>query len=82
MAKYLLMKKVSENEVTVVYQFGPNEDRMGVIEFNKNEQRFAVIKSVDDGIISNGTYEKWAAGKIARVKREDRPFPAVMSVEA
>ena len=35
MAVYLLMKKISEDEKTVVYQFRPNEKTIGKIEFNK-----------------------------------------------
>ena len=82
MAKYLLMKKVSENNEAVVYEFGPDEKAMGTIEFNKAEQRFLVLESVNDGLISNKTYEDWAAQRIIRAAREDGAFPAAMSVEA
>ena len=82
MAKYLLMKKVSENNEAVVYKFGPDEKTMGTIEFSKAEQRFLVLESVNDGLISNKAYEDWAAQRIIRAAREDGAFPDTMSVEA
>ncbi|MCL2719700.1 MAG: hypothetical protein FWE14_13090 [Lachnospiraceae bacterium] len=54
---------------------------MGVIEYCKIEQKFFVLESVDDGKISNNSYEKWATERIVKALRVGT-FPKAMSVEA
>lgn len=40
---------------------------MGIIEFNKINKEFRIQESVNDGIISNKAYERWAAEKIVKL---------------
>lgn len=35
MAVYVLMNKIEDNKEKVIYEFGPNEKTMGIIEFEK-----------------------------------------------
>lgn len=82
MAVYILMIKLEENEEKVVYKFGPNESHMGIIEFNKLKREFTIQASVNDGILSNKAYERWAAEKIAKLMyKEDGIFPKTITVE-
>lgn len=82
MAVFVLMIKMENNEEKVVYKFGPNEEHMGIIEFNKVNREFNIRESVNDGIISNKAYERWAAEKIVKLMyKEGGEFPEVTSVE-
>ncbi|MBA3925684.1 hypothetical protein [Listeria rustica] len=82
MAVYVMMIKEMENDKKVVYKFGPNEDKLGEIEFDKKTRKFEIAEKVDDDNISNEAYERWAAERIVRVvAREDGKFPERMSVE-
>ena len=82
MAVYVLMIKLEDNEEKVVYKFGPNEKHMGVIEFNKIKKEFNILESVNDGVLSNKAYERWAAEKIAKLMyKEDEKFPEIIAVE-
>ncbi|MBD5135836.1 MAG: hypothetical protein HDT39_07725 [Lachnospiraceae bacterium] len=82
MAVYVLMNKIEDNKEKVVYEFGPNENTMGIIEFNKIEKSFSVIKNVSDDTSINTAYERWAAEKIAKIMyRGNGEFPDVTSVE-
>lgn len=82
MAAFVLMIKLEDNEEKVIYKFGPNEQHMGIIEFNKMNKMSNVRESVNDGILSNKAYERWAAEKIVKLMyKEGGEFPAVTSVE-
>ena len=82
MAVYVLMIKLEDNEEKVVYKFGPNEKHMGVIEFNKIKKEFNILDSVNDGVLSNKAYERWAAEKIAKLMyKENGKFPNTTAVE-
>lgn len=82
MAVYVLMKKIKDNEKKVVYKFGPNDNLMGIIEFDKNQKTFNIIKKVSDDISMNKAYEKWAAEKIVKIMyRENGIFPNETAVE-
>lgn len=82
MAVFVVMTKMEDNEEKVVYKFGPNEEYMGIIEFDKVNKVFNIRESVNDGIISNKAYERWAAEKIVKLMyKEDGVFPEVTSVE-
>lgn len=82
MAAFVLMIKLEDNEEKVIYKFGPNEQHMGIIEFNKINREFNVRESVNDGILSNKAYERWVAEKIVKLMyREGGEFPGVTSVE-
>lgn len=66
MAVYVLIKKISEDEDSVKYNFGPNEEKMGVIEFNRKTNKFYILEQVNDGLISNEAYENWTIQKLVR----------------
>lgn len=81
MAIYLIMNKIEDNKEKVVYEFGPNEKTMGIIEFNKIEKSFSIKKTASDDSI-NKLYERCAAEKIAKkMYREGGDLPDVMYVE-
>lgn len=66
----------------MVYNLGPNEEHMGIIEFDKATDKFSILQSPDDGIISNKTYERWAAEKITKILyKENGIFPEATVVE-
>lgn len=82
MAAYVLMIKLEDDEDKVVYKFGPNKKHMGIIEFNKKRKTFDIRESVNDGIISDKAYERWAAERIAKIMyKEGGVFPQTTSVE-
>lgn len=82
MAVYVLMIKLEDSEQKVIYKFGPNEKHMGVIEYDKITDKFNILQSVDDGIISNKAYERWATEKIAKmIYKENSNFPETAVVE-
>ncbi|MBO5144817.1 MAG: hypothetical protein J6C19_04690 [Lachnospiraceae bacterium] len=82
MAAFVLMIKMEDNEEKVVYQFGPSEKHLGIIEFHKVNKVFHIRKSVNDGILSNEAYERWAAEKIVKIMyREEGKFPDITTVE-
>ena len=82
MAAYVKMIKKYDDDKRVIYRFGPDEDLMGEIEFDKEEKTFNIIKQVNDSRRKNETYERWAAEKIIRIMiKNDGQFPDVTSVE-
>ncbi|MCM1467516.1 MAG: hypothetical protein NC086_05160 [Alistipes sp.] len=82
MAVYILMKKIMYDDEKVIYKFGPNEKQMGIIEFDKKSGKFNVTERVNDGILSNKAYERWAAEKIVKLMyKEGGIFPDTTSVE-
>jgi len=82
MAAYIKMIKELEDDKKVVYRFGPNDNQMGLIEFDKQEKEFKVLKHVNDSVHSNETYERWAAIQIVRLMITHKGrFPDVTSVE-
>lgn len=82
MAIFLIMNKIEDNKDKVVYEFGPNEKSMGVVEYNKIEDRFSVKKKFGDSASLSMLYERCAAEKIAKIiRRENGEFPDVTFVE-
>lgn len=82
MAAYVKMIKIFDDQRKVIYQFGPNEDQMGEIEFDKKTKKFRVLKQVNDIRISNQAYEIWASQQIIKIMyRNNGEFPDVTSVE-
>lgn len=82
MAVYMKMIKKFDDKERVIYQFGPNENQMGKIEFDKREKTFNILKPVNDARISNQAYENWAAEKIIKLMvKNNGQFPDVTSVE-
>ena len=82
MAVYVKMIKMFDDEKRVIYQFGPNENKMGEIEFSKEEKSFIILKHVNDSKISNQAYENWASEQIIKIMfRMNGQFPDITSVE-
>lgn len=82
MAVYVKMIKKYDDENKVIYQFGPNENLMGEIEFDKEKKIFNVLKQVNDSRISNEAYENWVTEQIIKIMfRNNGQFPDVTSVE-
>ena len=82
MAAYVKMIKMLEDDKRVIYQFGPNENQMGEIEFDKEEKSFRILKQVNDSRISNQSYENWASQQIIKIMyKNNGRFPDVTSVE-
>ena len=76
------MIKKFDDDRKVIYQFGPNENQMGEIEFDKEKKIFNILKQVNDLKISNQAYENWASEQIIKVVfRNNGRFPEVTSVE-
>ena len=79
---YVKMIKKIDDEKRVIYQFGPDENQMGEIEFDKVKKIFHILKQVNDLQISNQAYENWAAQQIMKIMfRNNGEFPDVTSVE-
>jgi len=50
MAIYVLIRKKEENDSAVKYEFGPTEERLGVLEIAKDSGEVSVLTEVpDDG---------------------------------
>lgn len=82
MAAYVKMIKKYDDEKTVIYQFGPDENQMGEIEFDKKRKKFKILKQVNDIRISNQAYERWASQQIIKIMyRNNGECPDVTSVE-
>lgn len=82
MAVYVKMIKKFEDEKRVVYQFGPDEEQMGEIEFDKEKRIFNILHQINDLGISNQAYENWASEQIVKIMfRNNGQFPDVTSVE-
>ena len=82
MAVYVKMIKMFDDEKRVIYQFGPNENQMGEIEFDKVKKIFNVLKHIKDSKISNQAYENWTSEQIIKIMyRNKGQFPDVTSVE-
>lgn len=82
MAAYVKMIKKFDDDEKVIYQFGPDEKKMGEIQFNKENKEFHILKQINDLHISNEAYEKWVSEQIIKIMyREKGKFPNVTSVE-
>jgi len=82
MAVYVKMIKLFDDEKRVIYQFGPNENQMGEIEFDKEKRNFNILKHIEDSKISKQAYENWATEQIIKIMfRNNGQFPDVTSVE-
>ena len=79
---YVKMIKKEDDDKSVIYRFGPNENQMGEIEFNKEKKLFNVLKKVDDSKISNLSYETWVMEHSIKMDyRNNGTFPDATSVE-
>ena len=83
MAVYILLLKDYEDDEKVIYKYGPNEDTMGKIEYNKKCNKFIEIEPIIKEGISNDFYIKRVAQKLALISvRENGIFPEKTSIES
>ncbi|WP_342514046.1 hypothetical protein MKY34_04600 [Sporosarcina sp. FSL K6-1522] len=76
MASYILLLKEYEDNETVVYRFGPNENIMGKIELNKLTERFLELEVIPDKNFPSKFYFDRAAQRLAVcLVKEDGVFP-------
>ncbi|KEO84822.1 hypothetical protein [Tumebacillus flagellatus] len=83
MASYVLLIKEHEDETSVIYKFGPNEQVMGKIELNKETRKFSELESLPDPSIPSAFYFDRAAQRLAVCfVREGGKFPDRTSFES
>lgn len=83
MASYVLLLKDHEDDETVVYRFGPNEDIMGKIKLNKITKKFTELESLPDPNIPNKFYFDRAAQRlVVCLVREGGKFPERTAFES
>lgn len=83
MATYVLLLKEYEDNETVVYRFGPNENTMGTIELNKITRKFSELEAVPGSNFPSKFYYDRAAQRLAVcLVREDGVFPGRTTFES
>ena len=83
MAVYVLLLKEYEDEEKLIYKYGPNEEILGKIQYDKKLDKIIEIKSIVKEGVSNEFYFRRAAQKIAVMsKMEDNIFPDIISIES
>lgn len=76
MSAYVLLMKDQEDDNKVVYRFGPNEDKTGIIEFDKINVVFKELAPVPDVAESTSNhYFTYAAKRLSSIIRKGEPFP-------
>ncbi|MEK3806083.1 hypothetical protein MHB63_05755 [Bacillus sp. FSL H8-0547] len=65
MASYVLLIKEYEDDETVVYKFGPNEEIMGKIKLIKINRKFSELESLPDQNFPTKFYFDRAAQRLA-----------------
>lgn len=83
MASYVLLLKEYEDDETVVYRFGPNENIMGKIELNKFTRKFSELEVLPDNNFPSTFYYERAAQRLAVcLVREGGVFPERTAFES
>lgn len=83
MAVYVLLLKEYEDEEKVIYKYGPNEEILGKIQYDKKLDKIIEIKPIVKEGVSNEFYFRRAAQKIAVMsKMEGNIFPNIISRES
>lgn len=76
MASYVLLLKEKETEGEVVYKFGPDEQHLGKIKYDKKTRMLSELIPVLDSIHKPKFYFDRAARRIARcILEENGEFP-------
>ncbi|MGG1556415.1 hypothetical protein [Paenibacillus ferrarius] len=73
MATYVILLKKFEDEKRVVYKFGPTEDNLGEIEFNKETEEFIELMGIQRDPQRHDFMR--AVSVIARCYKEGKGFP-------
>lgn len=66
MASFVLLIKESEDENSIIYKFGPDEQIMGRIEFDKKTEIFNELEPVPDKERSSQFYFKRAVQRLGK----------------
>ena len=83
MAVYVLLLKEYEDEEKVIYKYGPNEEILGKIQYDKKLDKIIEIKPIVKEGVSNEFYFRRSAQKIAVMsKMEGNIFPNIISIES
>ncbi|MEC0531345.1 hypothetical protein P8863_02130 [Bacillus spizizenii] len=83
MAVYILLLKEYEDDETVVYKFGPNENTMGKMQLNKITRRFSALEEIPDKDFPSPFYFDRAAQRLAVcLVREGGIFPEKTAFES
>ncbi len=73
MATYVILIKEYDDTEKVIYKFGPTEERMGRIEFDKVVEEFRELEQVPN-TKNDHTFMR-AVSAIARCYKEGKGFP-------
>ncbi|MEC2077031.1 hypothetical protein [Metabacillus fastidiosus] len=83
MASYVLLLKEYEDNETMVYRFGPNENIMGKVELNKLTRKFSELEAIPDQNFLSKFYFDRAAQRLAVcLVREGGVFPERTAFES
>ncbi|MDQ0233428.1 hypothetical protein [Metabacillus malikii] len=82
MASYVLLLKEYEDDETVVYKFGPNEEIMGKIELNKVTRKFSELESLPEHLSTRFYFNRAAQRLAVCLVREDCIFPEKTTFES
>lgn len=76
MASYVILLKENESENEVVYKFGPDEQHLGKIKFDKKTNMFSELMPVIGSSNKSKFYFDRAAQRLARcIVKENGEFP-------
>lgn len=76
MGFYILILKVEEDDSKVIYSFGPNEETMGKLVYNKVKQTVSELEPVfADNSRRSETYFSRAAQKVVSHIFKDGEYP-------
>ncbi|GIP46340.1 hypothetical protein J45TS6_47990 [Paenibacillus sp. J45TS6] len=83
MAVFVLMLKEFEDEDRVVYLYGPNENSMGKIEYDKRKKVINQLSSIDSIYFSDEFFFKRAGRRLARmIIKENHNFVDRTTIES
>lgn len=82
MASLILLVKQTEDDEKVIYRFGPNERKMGLIEMNKIKESVKELEPVQvDGVSPSFFFNRAAQWLVRCLFREGGKFPDRTTVE-
>ncbi|MCG3089815.1 hypothetical protein [Sporosarcina cyprini] len=71
MAVFVLMLKQFEDAERVIYQYGPNEDLMGRIEYDKKNRVINQVSQIDSQEFTDEFFFKRAGRRLSRMIIEE-----------
>ncbi|PYE48596.1 hypothetical protein HUB98_22465 [Paenibacillus barcinonensis] len=82
MASMIFLVKQAEDEEKVIYRFGPDERKMGLIEMNKIKESVKELEPVQvDGVSPSFFFNRAAQWLVRCLFREGGKFPERTIVE-